>query len=207
MFSPFYLTKDFVDQYASPRSIHMYNLPVIGAQEVGRIGQKFKAVKAENDWTQVRSGKTVGWVQLPAYTRQPVEPIYFSGGMLRLFRADWKGANAMFEEVLKIPTISTGLKVDTLLLQARALEELNMDGSSKLKAAQALSPYSEAVVKYQLMRIISHISDSKRTKSEQLTSSSIHQIIKLVNKKAYLFPPQDPLISEIRKLMAEITSK
>ena len=207
MFSPFYLKKDFVNQYASPRSIHMYKLPVIGAQEVGRLGEKFKAFKVENDWAKVRSGKTVGWVQLPTYTRRPVEPIHFSGGMLRLFRADWQGAYAMFEQVLRIPTISKGLKVDALLLQARALEELNMDGGSKLEAAQALSPYSEAVVTYQLMRMISHISELKITKSEQLTSSSMHQIIKLMDKKAYLFPPQDPLISEIRKLMAEMTSK
>jgi hypothetical protein len=206
MFSPFFLTKDFIKQYASPLSIQMLALPNSSAREVGRVGLRVKAHKVEKDWAKVSSGGKIGWVNLPIYSSQPVESINFVGGMIRIFRGDWQGAYDMFEDVLSIPNLPTSLKVDVLLLQARALEEQRKDGSIKLKEALVLSPYSEKVVQYQLMQIIRHLSSSMKHAAGNQKSLSVKHIDDLLKRKAYLFPPNDPFISKIRKLMSVIKS-
>ena len=185
----------------------MYASPNSSAREVGRIGLKYKALKVEKDWAKVRSGQIVGWVQLPTYTLQPVEPIHFAGAMIRIFRADWQGAYDMFEQVLKMPNISKSLKIDALLLQARALEEVRKDGSSKLNEVFTLSPYSETVVKYRLMKMLGQISDAMKPISDQSKALLIRRINLLLKEKAYLFPPEDPFIIELRKYIMEIENR
>lgn len=201
MFSPFYLDKKFIEQYKSPYSIKIWEKPYLYSNEVGRLGNEFRAIKVEGEWVKLSSKGNEGWVRLPNYSRTPIEMIDFVGGVIRLFRGDWQGANKLFEKVIRKTNTPPSLRVDTLLLQARTLYELGKDGSNKLGEAVSLSPYSATVVEYQLMQLIELFVEKMENEEKEQGLEVISQLVQILKSKSFLLQPEKPFVCELYRFL------
>jgi len=207
MFSLFYLDKDFIDKYKSPLSIKIYNRKNTNSGIAGSVGKKFRAQIVEGEWVKIRSGQANGWVRLEKYSEKPIEIIDFVGGMIRVFRNDWKGAYELFENVTAAPESNSGIKVDALLLQARALEELGRDGSRKLDEALSLSPYSYIVIKYRLMKLVSDFQKALKSDNHEDALLVMQNAEQMLAINSFLLPPESPFFNELKNLILAVKSR
>jgi len=204
MFAPFYLSKTFVRKFRNPLTISMLAMPISEADEVGRLGSKIRALKFEGNWVKVRSQRKEGWVEIPAYSEEKTEVVDFVAAIIRVFRGDWKGAYHMLETVVENPNTPTSIKIDTLLIQTRMLDELGESSRGELIEALNLSPFSHKVAAYKLMWHISKLKTAleKGRKVDAMKESK--EIELFLKDKEYLFTSGDPFIHEIKRLISDL---
>lgn len=201
-FSPIILSKSIVQQYISPDAIKIYDEKYPN-KEIGTVGNDFKAIMHQGDKVLVKSfdnGKR-GWVYLPLLYSQQNEVINFVGGLIRIYRGDWQGAQQLMQQVINSPKTPTTLKIDAYLYQALAKEKIGGTAHAELEKAMALNPYLKSTIKYVIM------SDLERLKKAIIyreTKTKIKKIIskikKIVDDNSFLFAHDDQWLTNVLAL-------
>jgi hypothetical protein len=171
-FEPIVLERSVVERYSRPDAIALYSQPE-GGTEVGRLGGRFLALRSDRDAVFVRPAQgRDGWVQLPELAANRSEAVDFVSAMLRIYRADWDGARALFARVVESPAAPAALRLDAALLRARAGLLAGMPPAAmvaEMESAASLSPHARRGVLYEGMaRIAAEASQHRCPRAERL---------------------------------------
>lgn len=200
-FPPIYLRKDFVKAFSSPHAIPIYRNPNKEV-EIGRVGKDIEAIEVmDEEWVKVVSNGNEGWIQLPLYAEEQLAIMPFIGGLIRIYRGDWKGAYILLDKVVNAKGSSITLRVDALLLQARSLIEQGKDGMAKIETAFELDPYSDIVVTYYLMAGVSNLGRLISSSQIEKAAGEVLKLKALMARKGYLFSDDDPFTSELQNML------
>jgi len=171
-FEPIVLERSVVERYSRPDAIALFSQPE-GGTEVGRLGGRFLALRSGPDAVFVRPAQgRDGWVQLPELAANRSEAVDFVSAMLRIYRADWEGARALFARVVESPAAPAALRLDAALLRARAGLLAGMSPAAmvaEMESAASLSPHARRGVLYEGMaRIAAEASQHRCPRAERL---------------------------------------
>ena len=196
-FSPITLERELIDQYSLPSSLKLYSTKG-GQTPVGELGNSYKALRHEGDYTEVvsESGRR-GWVYVPRLNSE-VEIINFAGGLVRLFRADYSGSIDLLQK-LSDSGAGTSLKFDALLLQAIATAKQGKDPSAKIDAAIALNPHLQVGIKFKIASLVSRYVAS--TESSEKRCAITAQFQQVITENEYLFSSDDEWMAAARKAL------
>lgn len=200
-FEPMVLERSIVERYSRPDAIALYSTAEGGA-EVGRLGGRFLALRSGPDAVYVRSATgREGWVRLPELARSRSEVTDFVSAMLRIYRADWDGARALFARVVASPSAPTALRLDAALLGARAGLLAGVPRASmiaEMERAASLSPQARRGVVYQAMaRLATEAAQYRCPRSGRLDVTE-HWL----DGRAGVFADDDPWLQQWRQALA-----
>jgi hypothetical protein len=186
-FSSIVLDKELVDRYTLPSALRLYSTKG-GKTVVGDLGAGFTAGKHDGDYTFVTpdAGKA-GWIYVPKLDSE-VEIINFTGGLMRLFRADYSGASQLLHKVSDTAA-STSLKIDALLLEALAKAKQNQDPIPLVDAAIALNPHLQTSVKFKVAALASNYMAHSESKQKQREMAGL--LKRVISESGYLFSADD----------------
>ena len=186
VFEPIVLERDLVQLYSSPAALKIYRNKTLIA-EIGSLqGGRFTAERHEIDGEWLSKPQR-GWLPLPKLGDQTTEVVEFTGGLLRLFRADWNGASELFRNVLNRDSTPTTIKIDSLLYLGLSEEKQQRSGRREFEQAYALNPLSRSTVSYMIM---CGFSEYLRTASDMKKKAAIRRIGDLLEKNRFLFDEQ-----------------
>lgn len=100
-FHPIVLTRAIVDNYSSPSALKLYASPK-STDVTGFVGNAFTALEQDGSFARVESNGAQGWLHLPSLSANRSEVVDFIGGIIRVLRADWDGAQRLFQDVITI---------------------------------------------------------------------------------------------------------
>ncbi|MGC3976201.1 MAG: hypothetical protein QM771_17715 [Nitrospira sp.] len=200
-FSTITLSKDLVDTYSKPTALQIY--PTRDAKyPIGSVGKTYEARQQLDGWVLLESDGLVGWVPLPKLSKNRNELVDFVGGVIRILRSDWNGANALFEKVVRNAQAPSALKVDALLYQVMAKSKAGQNPEETLQLVRHLAPFYRATTMYSVM---SKLDAMSRTASEghpnKGTKTIIQQIETELSDGQQLFLPDDPWLTAVIQLL------
>lgn len=191
-FEPIVLRPDIVASYGRGASLPVFADKAM-KRRIGRLGQNFTAIEHHQDRarvvTQWRGKQLEGWVPLPLLGEQRSEIVDFVGGIIRIYRADWAGARALFDRVLDNPAVPTEVRIDAALYNARAAVNLARDPRADIRKAAAYGARTKRLVVYGTMADLWADVMERRGSDPRSTRQS------LKSHEAY-FPAQDPWLGE-----------
>jgi hypothetical protein len=202
-FAPIILTSEVVRTYSSPGAVKMYRNKDMIPPPIGILGDYFKAIRHEGDKVLVVSKNTgTGWIHLPKLSSQRNEVVDFAGGLIRVYRGDWDGAFDLMKRVIRNQQAPTTLKVDAYLFQALAKTRQGKSPDEELRKAHELSPYSSAVVIYDIMNDLEQLSRDLLDSNEggnvtEKAKSRARLIEDKVKENRYLFPENDVWLKSV----------
>jgi hypothetical protein len=183
------LEGSLVGRYSTPDALRLYSLPT-GGEAIGTVGSYFTAERQDGTAARVRSGDTVGWIRLPELSTSRTEVVDFVGGLIRIMRTDWGGAQTLFTRVIGNVQAPTALKSDAYLFRAVALERSGSSGLEDARRAYALNPYDRATVAYLAM---AQVAFAIRTPPNSPGRDRVlGEARALLNANRFLFPRDDP---------------
>jgi hypothetical protein len=193
-FRPIVLTRAVVDSYTSPEALKLY-ASTTSTEATGSVGNAFTALEQGGSVARVESNGTRGWIRLPSLSASRTEVVDFTGGIIRMFRADWDGAARLFQNVIANPATPTTLQLDAHLYRGAALERAGLDGTADFQRARELNPYERTMVSYLLMSRVAAL--SRMAASDPARSAVIADGRRLVAANQYLFPGDDPWLKRV----------
>ncbi len=177
-FEPIILRPDIVDRYTSPVGLSVY-ADTDFTQEIGTLDARFTAIEVHGDKALVvtrNDGRSIrGWVPLEPLSESRSEVTDFVAGVLRIYRADWEGAMAMFARVLENENAPTDIRVDAALYRARAAAALGLDPRTDAAVAAKLGARSRQVAIYTTMADLAALRQGRRDTNPAETLASLHQ--------------------------------
>lgn len=196
-FEPIVLTEEVIRRYSRPAALLIYASP--GSQEViGAIGNEFTAIEQREEMVKVRSGGKTGWVRLPQLSRSRSEVVEFVGGVIRIFRGDWAGAEALMSRVIENTRTPNELRTDAYLYKGLAASQQNQVSEEAFSEARKLSPYSKRCIVYAVM---GKLSDYWRAQGSRASAEEKRNLLRearrLLEENEYLFEPNDSWVSEV----------
>ena len=198
-FSPIILRKEVVETTVSPRLCKSMPLAMKKKFPIGSVGGKFDARQQLEQWVLLESEGKVGWVPLPKLSERRSEVVDFVGGLIRIFRSDWDGANHLFERVVKNPKSPTTLKVDSLLYQALAKIKAGHDATENIVLARQLAPFYQITAVYSVMAKLEAL--KKGGHAAEIKTNIIHEIKEELARNEQLFLSDDPWLATVSKLL------
>ena len=155
---PIVLRPDIVKAFSRPDALPLFDAPA-GGESVGHLGAEFRAVESRSDAVYVRPvAGAPGWLRLQQLADARGEVVDFVSGLVRIYRADWRGAADLLGRVVESPSTPSALRLDAALLRARAKLEAGDDLEGivrEVDQAASVSPYARRAVMYQaVVRLI-----------------------------------------------------
>lgn len=202
-YAPIILNSEVVRTYLSPSAVKMYRNEDMIPPSIGDLGDYFTAIRHEGDKVLVESKKYgLGWIHLPKLSSQRNEVVDFAGGLIRVYRGDWDGAIDLMKRVIRNQQTPTTLKVDAYLFQALAKTRQGKSPDEELRKARELSPYSSAVVIYDIMNDLGQLSRDLLDSNEEGNVSEkaknrARRIETKVKENRYLFPENDVWLKSV----------
>ena len=200
-FEPIVLERSVVERYSRPDAIALYSRPE-GGTEVGRLGGRFLALRSGGDAVYVRTAQgREGWVRLPELASSRSEVVDFVSAMVRIYRADWDGARALFARVVESPAAPAALRLDAALLSARAGLLAGKPPTAMLdemESAATLSPHARRAALYEAMaRIAAEESQHRCPRAERLDG-----LERWLDGRAGVFAADDRWLQQWRQALA-----
>jgi len=193
-FTPIALANDAVQALESPASLEI--LADSGsATVIGRVGANFRAIRQAGEWVLITSGPVTGWLHVPQLSSRS-EIVDFAGGIIRILRTDWIGAEQIFRRVLRKPA-SSAITVDAHLLKAFALARQGEDPLPDIEAARAIGPDDVVATKYECMAWVDLLAKATSESTAQRYREKLRQIL---DERRYQYSPQDPWFDKVRRL-------
>ncbi len=98
-FSPITVKQELLKRYSLPSALVLYHSPN-DRSVVGQVGDAFRGLEHDGDYSRVLSEDTgaKGWIYVPELSAD-TEIVNFTGGLIRLLRADYAGAIQLFRKV------------------------------------------------------------------------------------------------------------
>ncbi len=195
------LSPDVVATYRSPAALKLYETRT-SADPIGEVGLSIRAIEQGGDTAKVESGGTVGWVRLPALSRQRSEIVDFVGGVVRALRQDWQGAEQLFSRVVANGRAPTAIKIDAHLYTAVARERSGRAEAAEdaLWAAHALNPFDKTVASFRLIGQI--VAMTRAGAPDAARANAARTARDLVASTQSLFPPGDAWLKRVTELLA-----
>lgn len=197
-FDPIVLSLDFVERLSSPAALDIFTDQSL-SKRVGSVGESFTALEHSGDYVQVKSGDVYGWVHLPRLSAERTEVVDFTGAVIRIFRADWQGAEELLSRVLANPRLSTDLGIHSHLLRAMARERMGKSGRTDTEQALARNPYDRSAAMFHSMVILSEL-EKHRTKPQR-TEELRRELANFLTEKRFLFGAEDPWFDQVLLLV------
>ncbi len=144
-----------------------------------------------------------GWVYLPTLSDKKSYIIDFVGGLIRIFRGDYAGAQELLRSVARAEDATQQLKLDSTLYLAFAADQLNNDPLVYTQAALQLNPYSDAAVRYHLTAQCSVFARDRLSGKPVDTQTFLNGLRTTVRDYGYLLAPDDPTLRSVKALIAE----
>lgn len=148
------------------------------------------------------NGET-GWIKLPKLSDQTSSIINFVGGVIRIFRGDYAGAQELLQSVSRAEDANQQLRLDSLLYLALAADRLDADPLVYTRAALKLNPYSAAAVRYHLTAQCSVFSRNRMSEGRTDTRAFVNALNKTIGDYGYLLAADDPILRGVRALVSE----
>jgi hypothetical protein len=197
-FEPIVLAKDVIARYRRPDGLELH--PTRDSSAVtGTVGGKVVALEQGAGMVKVRSDGGTGWVRLPELANVRSEVVDFVGGIIRVFRGDWEGAEALMHDVTSNPHAPNDLKTDALLYQGFATARQGHSPAALFARARELSPNARRVVVYAVMGQLADYrqalaSGADGAKRETFLASIRHDL----DGSRALFLDEDPWLVQTR---------
>ena len=167
-FEPIILSAQSLPELTGASGLERY-ASATGTRTRAVVGDDFRVFEAGPEAAKVILRKDrEGAVRLPSLSQEHGELVDFSGGLMRILRSDWPGAQQLFERVVKNEHAPSAIKVDSYLYLALAAAKSNADPSPWISKAYELDPYSRAVFQYLCMNQLLH--GRKDTLAQLLTA-------------------------------------
>jgi hypothetical protein len=187
-FGPIVLTGTIVETYSTPDALRLYSSRA-GGESIGKVGSYFTAIEQNGTSALVRSGDVTGWIRLPSLSSNRSEIVDFVGGIMRIMRADWGGADALFARALANPQTPAAVKLDAHLYRVVALEQAGSSGIDEARRAYALNSYDRSAVSYLVMSEVAaaaklSVNDPRRTVLQE-------EARRVLDSNRFLFPSAD----------------
>ena len=193
------LDDSIVQQYSTPEALRLYETRE-GGDPTGTVGAYFTALEQAGNAAFVTSGTARGWIRLPALSRNRSEVVDFVGGIIRILRADWGGADALFTKVLANPNTPTVVKADAHLYRAVALERSGSSGLDQARRAYALNPYDRSTVTYLVMCQMATAGRMPPGSADR--NAILADARRLLDTSRFLFPAADPWVTRAAAVIA-----
>jgi hypothetical protein len=203
-FEPIVLTNDIIGSYSHPNALQIYSSPT-GEKVIGAIGAEFKALEQREGVVKVRSGNKEGWVRLPELSAKRNEVVDFVGGILRVFRADWAGAESLMNRVIDNERAPNELRTDALLYRGLAAAQQDLPSERAFLEAIMLSPYAKRCFVYAVM---GKLSDYRLAQLQGASADKCRALLQdarlLLREHLYLFEPNDQWVLEVSRGLTKL---
>jgi hypothetical protein len=197
-FTPLELRSSIVENYRTPDALGLYSSRDSG-NKIGTVGSFFTALEQNGDAALVRSGDRTGWIRLPSLSSNRSEIVDFVGGIMRIMRADWSGASALFAKVIANPRTPTAVRLDAHLYRIVALERSGSSGAEEARRAHALNPYDRATVCYLVM---SQIASANRLPADAgARTAALSDAVRVLENNRSIFSKTDPWFAATTKAL------
>lgn len=201
-FSPIVLSKSIVEKYSLPSRLKMHRKATVTSEVIGEVGDHYVGIEPRGHYQLVYSNGKRGWVYLPDLAKERNEVVDFIGGVIRAYRADWRGAIELMNRVIDNHQTPNALKVDALLYKGRSLVEIGENSEDIFSQAYQLNPYSQRTVQYWVMSRISKLSHYKKSGIQnQGYRNELNQTYSLIRENQYLFPKNDSWINSVKLVL------
>ena len=196
-FSPITLDSELVATYSIPSALKLYRT-ADNKTPVGDLGNSYTAIQHDGDYTKVVSdNKQTGWVYVPKLSSE-IEIVNFTGGLVRLLRADYPGAIELLKKISD-SRAGTSLKFDALLLQAIAKAKQGEDPNPVVDVAIALNPHLQAGIKFKITSLLWKYVTSSESQREQVSTAK--ELKRVISDNSYLFSTDDKWMLAARKAL------
>ncbi len=185
-FEPIVLDNETVNLYSSPSALKIYRDKSL-REEIGTLNDGYFKAREHSPDGEWLVEPMKGWVPLPGLAQQSGGIAEFTGGVVRIFRADWDGATDLLRRVLKHPSTPTAIRIDTLLYLGLAAEKQQRSGRKEIEQAYALNPLSQTSATYMIMNAFADY--LRMPPGNRL--AAISRVGVLLEQNRFLFAPDD----------------
>ncbi len=179
------LRRELVNEFRSNKGLVMFDQRTL--QPIGLTGDEisFRAYIEVNgrDAALIESGGKVGVIFFPDLAEKAHEYRSFVGGMLQLFRGQWRAAERSFGLVLEVPSARVPTRIDALLYRGMARFRSGGDGLRDIQEAAKLAPYDRTVSEFLIVAY--------------LAKGQVEAARNILKEQTYLFPEGDPWLSNV----------
>lgn len=196
-FEPIVIRPQVIAHYSAVGAIGLYD-PNNPHRRLGSIGTAFRAIEQRGNSALVTSNGVTGIAKLPLLSTHRSEIVDFVGGLVRVFRGDWKGGADSFLRVIRNEHSPTSLRIDAHLYRAMAFAQLGRSGQNEISQALALNPYLARTVTYAVMERLALVSRMIRMHASRSDiDRKIEEVRHLVQDHRRLFLKDDPWINNV----------
>ena len=141
-FAPITFSRAALARFTEIGGFPVYSSPT-GGRVVGRLGaQSFRALGHAGSATQVVFDGKLGWIRLPELAQLDNEIALFVGGVVRVLRGDWEGAEELLGEVIARQRTPSEVAIDARLYRAIARFQRRAPGwKDDAESAVAMNPF------------------------------------------------------------------
>ena len=202
-FDPVALRPEILAELRDPAGLKIYSGRRSG-DAIGFAGNSIHALEQYPDAAKVAlPDGTLGWVRLPELSTQPSEIVWYTSGVMRIFRQDWSGAKDHFQKVLDISHAPLTVRVDSLLYQAVAADHMGEDPYPYIQKAYNLSPYSRVVVQYACLARLAQLARmSPAVRAGEPGIAAKNSLRDIVTHHRALFPSGDTWYGRVQSFVA-----
>ena len=203
-FEPIVLKKEVIEKYSDLDAIVMYD-PDHPEKSIGTVGGIISAVEQNGDRALVTSQGKTGLVFLPELSKHRSEVVDFASGLMRIFRRDWEGAQALFASVAENNRAPTEVRIDAYLYRAMASSGRGQSGADDIVKARALNPYAVRVYRFAIMDLLAQLGRAigrgeSLTERHEIAAAIEH----LVSDSRHLFLKDDPWLKHLNTSLERI---
>lgn len=185
-FEPIRLASEFVQTYRAPDHLILQPSPR-SKSIIGTLGDNWTFLQHDGEYSQVKVGDKIGWIHLPKLGHNKPEVIDFVAGVIRIYRADWRGAIDLLSAVAGNKNAPTSIKADALMYILHAKSEIGQDASTEVDQLRRLAPASQLAFQYIVMHGLSRCT----TQPQECTDAYIARLQALLDRGRPLFPLDD----------------
>jgi hypothetical protein len=172
-------------------------------ESIGSIGKLFRAYAYHRDAVELESQGIRGWVRLDFINNEQNQIVEFVGGLIRLCRGDWDGAEVLLERLLDRESVTKDLRTDVHLLLGLIEEKRNRSGVEHFRKAVALSSFDRSAVTYLLL---GQVADLLRNEQDD-EQGRLLALRNDINRHSVLFPPDSKWLNAVNQFVKARSAK
>jgi len=202
-FRPIVLAKEIVSRYSQPNALQIHQRQNGGAV-IGSVGNEFTRLRQDEDMAEVTSGGKRGWVHLPELSRRS-EVVDFVGGIVRVFRGDWQGAEELMNRVAGNTEAPNELRTDAYLYAGLAQYKQGKQSGDSFAAARALSPNARRCIVYSTMGELAEFARLRDSRANRLERQiPLTRAKRFLSDNRPLFPASDSWVEDVSRGIEEL---
>lgn len=196
-FSPMILPDTVTRKY-----LELEKIPLCTSKEKSCEGPplnriSFKALVQEGDYALIQQNNAKGWVYIPNLSEARGEVVNFSNALIAYVRGDFQQSERRFSQVASSAADSQ-IRFDALVLAGISQTRLGNDGTSVLRKALEINPYSRYVVQALIM---SDLTVALRRSSHYERAEAIADAARLFRSYRHLFDANEVWIDSLSNFM------